>query len=90
MVVGVVVEARDQVRIMLKNRYGFVRMALKRGSFFVSVFTFGKNSLYSKEVCCLFGENDFQFKIDREIGKNYFIGSKFFNEAFNYARWQTN
>jgi len=73
-IVGGVAEMRtthpDHIKLKLKNRYGFVKMALKTGSDLVPVFTFGESEIYPVDVCAYATEVDSSTKMKRELSQS--------------------
>lgn len=74
LVIGGVAEMRqadpNHIKLILKNRLGFIKTALQTGASLVPVFSFGELDIYDQSFFQCTNQFDILFKIDRVIKTN--------------------
>ena len=69
LIVGGVAEMKqshpERIRLVLKNRKGFIKVALQTGAQLVPVFSFGENEIYDEKIYAIAQHHDLWFKLDR-------------------------
>ena len=80
----------DRVRIILKDRRGFIKVALQTGTDLVPVFSFGENELWDAKIHDLSSKLDLVLKFDQLGLKSYLrlsFWSQFIVELYALLRF---